>query len=430
MSVLAPLNSCTSVYQNGGSRCGNEMEAGPVPTQRRYTLNEDFYKVLEGVGAERNKAYEWKDVIMLFLRYLAKRKPSLFDPDDKSRVMCQDDPLGTLFGVPSFTKDETRLLVRQQLSLVEDERLLAGLPPCPPTGPGIEQVKRGPALDDDPDSKRSRPDAATEAAAAAAAGAGPSAAAPPLPTAELHRMDTLETTDGGGADSAPVPETESECDEADDHRRTYAHEMEPVGCTDLGESEDSSSGESDAECRSPLELTVISVWVDDGILADMETSDSDAENGDRWVCAAPSCRTTNKARRSRCDHCWRTRPDWVVGPRRKKRRRRERAGLPERLRRSNLPTAAAAAASTSTSDVSEGRPGSVDTGYGSQDTPLPAADQTCIICCEKGREAAIIHGRTGCQVTCYNCARILWKKKDLCPACRRSIEKIVYMRFG
>ena len=39
-----------------------------------------------------------------------------------------------------------------------------------------------------------------------------------------------------------VPETDSECDEAAAHRKTYAHEMEPVDCTDIGESEDYSSG--------------------------------------------------------------------------------------------------------------------------------------------------------------------------------------------
>ena len=60
--------------------------------------------------------------------------------------------------------------------------------------------------------------------------------------------------------------------------------------------------------ESPLHLTVLSVWMDDvGMLADLETSESDAENGDTWVCAAAKCRTTNKARKSRCDHCWRVR---------------------------------------------------------------------------------------------------------------------------
>ena len=45
---------------------------------------------------------------MLFIRYLAKRKPSLLDPKNKSRVLCSDDPLGRVFGVDCFTKEETR----------------------------------------------------------------------------------------------------------------------------------------------------------------------------------------------------------------------------------------------------------------------------------------------------------------------------------
>ena len=47
-------------------------------------------------------------VIMLFIRYLAKRKPSLIDPTNKSRVLCADDPLGRVFGVNCFTKEQTR----------------------------------------------------------------------------------------------------------------------------------------------------------------------------------------------------------------------------------------------------------------------------------------------------------------------------------
>ncbi|XP_043224671.1 E3 ubiquitin-protein ligase Mdm2-like isoform X5 [Amphibalanus amphitrite] len=403
------------------------MEAAPS-CQRRYTLNFSFFEVLQSVGAKKDESYEWKDVIMLFLRYLARRKPSLFDPMNKSRVVCQDDPLGRVFGVASFTKDETRLLVRQQLCLVEDEALMASLPPLPPPGlePG-EQVKRGPTDPDadDPDSKRSRSEAGAAASAPApapAAGAGPSSGPGPSVTADLQRMDTLEATDGAMEETR---ETETDYDEAGDHRRTYAQELEPVDCTDYDSDGFSSSGE-ESDVESPLHLTVMAVWMDDvGMMADMETSESDAENADTWVCAAPKCRTTNKARKSRCDHCWKMRPDWVVGPRRKRQRRRQRAGLSEKMRRTTSTVAASSAtASASPQD-------SVDTGFGgSQDGASTTADQTCIICCEKSRDAAIIHGLTGCQVTCYTCARKLWKKKDLCPSCRRSIEKIVYLRFG
>ena len=89
--------------------------------------------------------------------------------------------------------------MRQQLCLVEDEALMASLPPLPPPGlePG-EQVKRGPTDTDadDPDSKRSRSEAGAAASAPApAAGAGPSSGPGPSVTPELQRMDTLGEPD-------------------------------------------------------------------------------------------------------------------------------------------------------------------------------------------------------------------------------------------
>ena len=97
------------------------------------------------------------------------------------------------------------LLVRQHVSLVEDERLYASLPPLPPiTGPcpppELEPGKRGPAGDsaDDPDSKRSRPEPE--------AGAGPSVAPavvpPPPSAAPLARMDTIGETTNPAASPA------------------------------------------------------------------------------------------------------------------------------------------------------------------------------------------------------------------------------------
>ena len=107
------------------------------------------------------------------------------------------------------------------------------------------------------------------------------------------------------------------------------------------------------------------------------------------------------------------RPAWVVGRRQRRKKRRQR----DQERR---------AASLARSGPSQ----PADSGFSSRETCGSSAAEPCLICCEKPRDAAIIHGRTGCQVTCYGCARKLWKKRDKCPACRRSIEKIVFMRYG
>ena len=58
--------------------------------------------------------------------------------------------------------------------------------------------------------------------------------------------------------------------------------------------------------ESPLSLTMLAVWVDDvGMMADMETSESDSETSrDTWTCQKPECLHANSARKSRCDRCW------------------------------------------------------------------------------------------------------------------------------
>jgi len=49
----------------------------------------------------------------------------------------------------------------------------------------------------------------------------------------------------------------------------------------------------------------------------------------------------------------------------------------------------------------------------------------CIICCANVKNACFIHGKVGHQVSCYPCAKKLWKEQARCPYCRRKIEKIV-----
>jgi len=49
----------------------------------------------------------------------------------------------------------------------------------------------------------------------------------------------------------------------------------------------------------------------------------------------------------------------------------------------------------------------------------------CMFCYQRQKNASLIHGRLGHQVSCYPCAKKLWKRQANCPVCRRKIEKIV-----
>lgn len=51
-------------------------------------------------------------------------------------------------------------------------------------------------------------------------------------------------------------------------------------------------------------------------------------------------------------------------------------------------------------------------------------DNICGFCMTRKKNAGIIHGRIIHQVSCYPCAKKLYKQRDPCPICRRKIEKI------
>lgn len=50
---------------------------------------------------------------------------------------------------------------------------------------------------------------------------------------------------------------------------------------------------------------------------------------------------------------------------------------------------------------------------------------SCIICLSRPKDASVVHGRTGHQVTCLACAKKLWQYGLPCPVCRLPITSII-----
>ena len=48
----------------------------------------------------------------------------------------------------------------------------------------------------------------------------------------------------------------------------------------------------------------------------------------------------------------------------------------------------------------------------------------CVMCRERPKNAAIIHGKISHQATCYSCAKTLFEQRARCPVCRRKILTI------
>jgi len=70
-------------------------------------------------------------------------------------------------------------------------------------------------------------------------------------------------------------------------------------------------------------------------------------------------------------------------------------------------------------------PSASDSGCHSSLESSQGTSQLCLMCCQRPKNASLIHGRLGHQVCCYPCAKKLWKKQSRCPVCRRKVERII-----
>ena len=57
-------------------------------------------------------------------------------------------------------------------------------------------------------------------------------------------------------------------------------------------------------------------------------------------------------------------------------------------------------------------------------------DKLCNFCLTREKTAGLVHGKVVHQVSCYPCAKKLYKQRQPCPICRRRIEKIVEVHIS
>lgn len=53
------------------------------------------------------------------------------------------------------------------------------------------------------------------------------------------------------------------------------------------------------------------------------------------------------------------------------------------------------------------------------------SSNVCIICLSEPKVASLVHGKSGHQACCYQCALQLKKLRKPCPVCRRPIDKVI-----
>ena len=101
-----------------------------------------------------------------------------------------------------------------------------------------------------------------------------------------------------------------------------------------------------------------------------------------------------------CNPCWTARKEWIGSHKRKRKRKDRKIIIP------NL-------------DSENKTKGPENPGK------LIAPSHLCLLCCTRVKNATLVHGKIGHQVSCYPCAKRLWMTRSDCPVCRRKIEKII-----
>lgn len=73
--------------------------------------------------------------------------------------------------------------------------------------------------------------------------------------------------------------------------------------------------------------------------------------------------------------------------------------------------------------ISDAREG--DCGADVSSNQFAVSGNVCIICLSEPKVASLVHGRSGHQACCYQCACQLKKTRKPCPVCRQPIEKVI-----
>jgi len=292
---------------------------------------------------------------------------------------------------------------------------------------------------------------------------------------ETETIYSAQSTDTIAANDKIADDDEVESEEEEED----VNEYEPESCEEeerppqamgrLGDFSNSDSSDSadaddiiidlDAKKKGEKAKKESVYWGDSENEKELDSYDSELEPADLWTCVG--CKKPNKPYIRFCQSCWKIRKGWVGSYDRKRKRKnnfkvtshdsdtetdgtgdkedkRPRmdsqdsgigSGESQELELTTLNNQFKPILNRSTSvrsSVSSGSTLSLDSGYQSTSTAKSATtSHLCLLCCHRSMDAALVHGNIGHQVSCYPCAKKLWRKRGDCPMCRRTVEKII-----
>ncbi|XP_057597052.1 E3 ubiquitin-protein ligase Mdm2 isoform X4 [Hippopotamus amphibius kiboko] len=425
------------------------VSTSQIPASEQETLVRPkplLLKLLKSVGAQKD-TYTMKEVIFYLGQYIMTKR--LYDEKQQHIVYCSNDPLGDLFGVPSFSVKEHRkiytmiyrnlVVVNQQessdsgTSLSENRCHLEG---------GSEQKDLVQELQEE---KPSSSDLVSR------------------PSTSSRRR--------------AVSETEENSDELPGERQRKRHKSDNISlsfdeslalcvireiCCERSSSSESTGTPSNAVYR----VTVFQAGESD---TDSFEEDPEISLADYWKCT--SCNEMNPPLPPHCNRCWALRENWLPEDKGKdKGKMSEKAKLEnsaqveegfdvpdckkstvndsrescveendDKITQASLsqesedysqPSTSNSIIYSSQEDVKEFEREETQDKEENVESSFPLnATEPCVICQGRPKNGCIVHGKTGHLMACFTCAKKLKKRNKPCPVCRQPIQMIVLTYF-
>ena len=394
----------STVRSSAPVRSGPDLATAPITPHTRFRVLPAFRVVLglvPGVPADK-EIFTFDELTRALSHYILDNRMRFFDDRNIKVALVDGDPLGVAFRVRAFHRTQVTSLLRSQLVWLPEE--LARLPPVQEsitTQPSLSLLNRGVAPDiPAPQSRPTANPSGTPAASASQARSEANSVAPQASAAPATQARPLN----GNTTPDPSYHTEYEVDSDQD----AAEEEWRQGLNRQDSSDDSIVRDvvlSDKGDQAGCSFTSASVHP--------EESDSEEETkGEPGKQKCVECGST-QALANRCSDCWLRKKE--ATPRRRKPRKRRRSTLRRKEDEEKKQKREA-------EPQKPVEPVAGPSGQG-QEKKKEEVD-LCDICFSRPKDAGLVHGQITHQVSCYPCAKKTFKRKGVCPLCRRKIEKI------
>ena len=453
-----------------------------IPPETKFYVRQDFLAVLRTLPQVKSHqtVFEYSELSKLLTSYILKNKARLFDQRNIKVVLCEGDLLGRAFGVKAFYRTQVMAFLRSQLITFppHSDRPLFGFTSSTTNnnGSGTSQPgsssgssertprKRAGDLNDgsDPSKKAKAEEERDDQGSEHKDEEASELRANEVSLSSHSRLATSASdtdTDTDVNDIAVGNYTEYEVDSEDDRRAAKANQelaanwsseedSEPgiqnlkivSSATNEG-SDDAQQADGEADDVSELELNLT--------IAVASTSSSKFS----WKCL--QCKLPIHIRSGLCTECFKKKKGNLPSrkPLKKRSKGKSSAGQKVKSKKKIKPVAVPAvqkavgpilfqevSAWLSALDSTQRtrlrgitmeeakriflaehchRTESEDVGVKNEESNL------CNFCLDRDKNAGFVHGKIVHQVSCYPCAKKLFKQRQGCPICRRKIEKIV-----